>query len=87
MSDPIVAAYLPSKKQLSNKLPEKNFFFGILATLRADYLKEIIQEAHKKRYSIGSDDKKKQGILISDTWLQELNKHPYISSKNSFITL
>jgi hypothetical protein len=26
--------YLPSKKQLSNKLPERAFFFGVLSTLK-----------------------------------------------------
>lgn len=87
MLDEEVAAYLPTKKQLSNKLPERNFFFGILGTLREDYLREIIEEAHKKRYTISPEDKKKQGILISDSWLAELKKHPYISSKNSNITL
>eukprot|EP00347_Sterkiella_histriomuscorum_P012396 403368736 len=64
MNDPEVSLYLPTKKQLSNKLPERNYFFGILATIKGDYLKEIIQESHKKRYSISSEDKDKQGIKI-----------------------
>lgn len=42
MSDPDVSRYLPTKKQLSNKLPERNFFFGILATIKPDYINEII---------------------------------------------
>jgi hypothetical protein len=42
MGDPDVAVYLPSKKQCSNKLPERDFFFGVLATLKNEYLKEII---------------------------------------------
>ena len=87
MQDPDIAVYLPSKKQLSNKLPERNFFFGILSTLKHQYLKDIINDAHKKRYTITPEDKQKQGIRISDTWLEELNKHPYISSKSFFITL
>ena len=33
-NDADLAKYLPSKKQLSNKLPEKDFFFGVLCTLR-----------------------------------------------------
>ena len=28
------------------------------------------------------DDTKKKGILISDTWMAELMKHPYHSSKH-----
>jgi hypothetical protein len=34
---------------------------------------------------VDEEDTKKQAILISDTWLQELTKHPYHSSKLSFI--
>ena len=34
MGDPDVAVYLPTKEQLSNKLPERQFFFGILGTVR-----------------------------------------------------
>jgi len=33
MKDPEVAAYLPTKQQLSNKLPERHFFFGVLSTI------------------------------------------------------
>nr|AAB42031.1 22 kD ORF [Oxytricha fallax] len=87
MNDPEVSQYLPTKKQLSNKLPERNYFFGILATIKGDYLKEIIQESHKKRYSISPEDKSKQGIKISESWLSELQKHPYISSKICSLTL
>jgi len=34
MRDPVLSKYLPSKEQLSNKLPEREFFFGILCTLK-----------------------------------------------------
>ena len=34
LKDPVLAKYLPTKEQLSNKLPEREFFFGILCTLR-----------------------------------------------------
>jgi hypothetical protein len=34
LADPELQKYLPSKKQVSNKLPERNFFFGVLCTLR-----------------------------------------------------
>jgi hypothetical protein len=30
LADPELQKYLPSKKQVSNKLPERNFFFGVL---------------------------------------------------------
>ena len=34
MRDPVLAKYLPNKDQLSNKLPEREFFFGVMYTLR-----------------------------------------------------
>ena len=34
MKDPVLYKYLPTQEQLSNKLPEKEFFFGVLCSLR-----------------------------------------------------
>jgi hypothetical protein len=34
MNDEILQKYLPSKEQMSGKLPERDFFFGVLGTLR-----------------------------------------------------
>ena len=34
MKDPFLSKYLPTKEQLSNKLPERDFFFGVACTLR-----------------------------------------------------
>ncbi len=34
MKDPVFSKYLPTKEQLSNKLPERDFFFGVVCTLR-----------------------------------------------------
>ena len=87
MGDPVLAKYLPSKEQLSGKLPEREFFFGVLCTLKQDYIKEIIAEASKKRFKPEEDETKKQAILISDKWMEELMKHPYHSSKTLMINL
>jgi hypothetical protein len=80
MGDQEVSQYLPTRVMCSNKLPERGFFFGVLATLRNDYLKEIIKGAHDKRYKTSEDNSSRSSILISDSWLDELKKHPYISS-------
>ena len=81
MGDPLLSKYLPTKEQLSGKLPEREFFFGVLCTLKQEYMKEIIAEASKKRFKPEEDNTKKQAILISDTWMAELMKNPYHSSK------
>jgi hypothetical protein len=34
MGDPDLSKYLPTREQMSGKLPERDFFFGILCTLK-----------------------------------------------------
>ena len=41
---------------------------------------DVIKEAHSKRYKAPDDDEKKESIVITDTWMTELTKHPYFSS-------
>ena len=54
MKDEIIKNYLPDLEQNSNRFPERNFFFGILGTLRPEYLKKIIEDANKIRYEADS---------------------------------
>jgi hypothetical protein len=42
LADENLRLYLPSKKQLSNKLPDRVFFFGIVGTLKKYWLSEVI---------------------------------------------
>ena len=83
MKDPLLSKYLPNPDQLSGKLPERDFFFGILCTLKQQYMKDIITDANGKRFKADKDDDKKAAIALSDSWLQELMKHPYHSRKMS----
>ena len=48
-------------------------------------MRDIIAEAHKARYTVSEENPKKQGIAISYSWLAELEKHPYHSSKTWLI--
>lgn len=77
MGDDVLSKYLPSKRQLSNKLPERHFFFGLLATLRKQYLTDVVRSAQDKRYSVQENDPKRQAILVTDKWQEELMRHPY----------
>ena len=81
MKDAELSKYLPNKEQLSNKLPEREFFFGVLCTMRKQYMSDIIAEAQSKRYKIEDDDQGQEGIVLTEAWLKELQKHPYHSSK------
>ena len=40
-------------------------------------MKDIIHAASSKRFKVGEDDPKKQGIAITEGWFELLNKHPY----------
>jgi hypothetical protein len=62
MKDPELSVYLPSMEQNSNKLPERSFFFGVLSTLKGDYLKGVIAEAHKVRMHGDDEEEKKNNI-------------------------
>ena len=63
LKDELLVKYLPSKEQLSGRLPERKFFFGILCNLRNQYMKNIIAEAHKWRCTVAEDDPKNKALL------------------------
>jgi len=50
MQDQVLSKYLPTKEQLSGKLPERDFFFGILSTLKNQYMLDVIKDANEKRF-------------------------------------
>jgi hypothetical protein len=65
MKDKLLVKYLTTKEQLSGRLPERDLFFGLLSSLANQYMKDIIASAHKARYTVREDDKKKQAMNIS----------------------
>jgi len=85
MNDSELEPYLPNLEQNSNRLPEREFFFGIMGTVKPDYLKKIIDDANKVRYEANDTKVQSDYIVIDDDWLQELTKHPYYSSKHSLL--
>ena len=60
MKDPVLTKYLPTKEKLSNKLPEREFFFGVLYTLRKQYMTDIIHDASSNRFMASDDDPKRR---------------------------
>ena len=68
-------------------MPERGFFFGLLCTLRNQYMKDIIAEAQKARFTVQEGASAEKGIAISDAWMAELQKHPYHSSNYSLLMI
>ncbi len=87
MKDELFAKYLPTREQLSGRLPERGFFFGLLCTLRNQYMKDIIAEAQKARFTVQEGVSGEKGIAISDAWMAELQKHSYHSSNYSLLMI
>ena len=56
MKDELVKDYLPDLEENFNRVPEREFFFGILGTLRPPYLKIVIEDANKVRYEADEKD-------------------------------
>jgi hypothetical protein len=81
LADDVLKMYLPSKMQVSNKLPERHFFFGVIGTLKKHWLTEVIKVANDKRNKASDDADDKNRIVISQSWMKELTAHPYYSSK------
>ena len=76
MKDELIKDYLPDLEQNSNRIPERDFFFGILGSLRPEYLKKIIDDANKVRYEANVNDPEKDLIMLDVDWYQELMKYP-----------
>jgi hypothetical protein len=64
---------------MSNKLPEREFFFGVVGTLKRHWLTEVIKVANEKRNKASDDAEDKNRIVISEAWMNELTAHPYFS--------
>jgi hypothetical protein len=59
----------------------------VLGSVKPDYLKLIVKESEQKRFTGSEDKNKNETIMMTDHWLHELNKYPYISSKFLLLTL
>ena len=52
----LVKDYLPELEQNSNRILERDFFFGILNSLRPQYLRKVIDDANRVRYEADVND-------------------------------
>lgn len=86
MEDREVAMYFPDSDQ-SKKLPERNYFFSVLSTLRTEWLNKVIFEAHMKRNKLQEEESKDDGILVSKEWEELLSKYNFVSSNLFFYFL
>lgn len=64
-----------------SEVPERDFFFGVLAGIRGEELKSLIDEAMARRQSSGEQEEDKL-IEINDEYFEALAKLPTYKSKS-----
>ena len=81
LKDPELRSYMPEIPAHQRKLPERNWFYGVMAALRGKFLEEAVSAANEKRYQRQGQAQQQELIAIKDEWLHELSKHSYFSCK------
>ena len=67
----------------ANELPDRDFMWSVLATLREDEVKKLISEARKNRDS-GNEEDKQELIEIHPEFLSALLSAPNTNKGNIF---
>ena len=63
-ADPDLMKFFPDKLP-KGKLPDREYTFNVLSTLREDYVKKIINHAHKLRNATADQDRQGEFIKVS----------------------
>ena len=63
------------------KLPEKDFFFGIIATLAPKRLEALLLGHYDKKYGIGGRPNDKEVVTVSASMAAELTAYSFHSCK------
>ena len=61
------------------RLPDREYFFNVLATHAPDYVKNLIEYANFQRMAAGSKNTEDKTIQISDNWMEALQAIPFVS--------
>ena len=80
-ADDTLKLYLATKKQLSNILPEREFYLEILATMKRQYFTDVIRDANSNRFKAQEDSASKYRIVVSPSWMEDLTASSYYLSK------
>ena len=64
-------------------VPDKEYFFNILNTIRPEYLKRVLTHANNKRNLVQEEENQANAMEISDEWWERLNQEAFTSSKYS----
>jgi hypothetical protein len=77
--DPLVKDYFPDMND-NKRTIDRTFFYNVLNTVYPEYLSKLVDHALEVRNKPEDDETKKEYILMSDEWYDQLMSHPFISS-------
>ena len=80
LSDPEIRMYFPDSLP-KGKLPDREFFFNILATLRPEYVDNLIKFVNEQRMKGGNAFEEAQEVKCTPEWWEALSAMPFISRK------
>ena len=86
-NDALVMSYFPREHKPGQKLPDRNFLWRVLFTLRGDWCEDLILEAHRLRAEKAPSRDPKNTILnvgITREWADVLLEQPFVSRKFPF---
>ena len=79
---PEFSSYIPDEWTLANKKADRSFFWGILSTLKPDYVEQLLANCRKLR----SEQRKPPKVVTLKDMPQDmidlLLSEPYVSSKS-----
>ena len=61
----------------------REYFFTVLATLHPDYTDKLLKKCKQDRYGAEMESAKKEAIVMSAEWEQQLKEFPQFTSKLS----
>ena len=73
-----IKAYLPPKINKGRQL-DKEYFWNIVNTLYEEVVEAVVQNAHKLRKAVDSEDMEQEAITMSHEMADLMSKNPWVS--------
>ena len=70
--------YMPDPTA-DGRIPEREYFWNVLNTLRTEYVQQLIEHANAQRMTVQQNGEGVDAIEISEEWWRKLNALPFVS--------
>jgi hypothetical protein len=72
--------YMPSKLP-KGRLPDREYFFNVLNTLKEGYVTSLLEHAIRQRNSAEAEHNEDQVVEVTEHWIEQLQAVPFVSCK------